>query len=364
MTKLSSILPINQWFEKPTYTPLIIAGPCSVESYNQVCQTAEAISKINKVSIFRAGVWKPRTNPNDFAGVGKIALDWLNEIQERYQIKVAVEVLSAKHVEWCLNKNINVFWLGTRTVSNPYSVQEIADAINALNAIVLVKNPINPDIKLWLGAIERLYKNGIKKIAAVHRGFYPFEPTQLRNIPKWELIIELKTRFPNLPIICDPSHIAGNSKYVFEIAQKAMDLCFDGLMIETHIRPKEALSDHQQQITPQLLKKIIEKLIICNNKEQSEHLELIKLREQIDSIDMQLLELLSYRMKIVKQMAEHKKHHNISVLQIKRWKEIIESRISKAEQLEMNTQFIKSLLEIIHLEAIRIQSETKKNKDF
>jgi chorismate mutase len=362
MTKFSSILPITKWFDEQVYFPLIIAGPCSVESYEQIIKTAEAISEIPQVSIFRAGVWKPRTSPNDFSGKGEEALDWLKEIQSRYKLNVAVEVLSAKHVELCLNKKINIIWLGTRTVSNPYSVQEIADALKGTETIVLIKNPINPDIRLWLGAIERIYKSGIRKIAAVHRGFYPFEPTQFRNIPKWELIIELKTRFPKLPIFCDPSHIAGDAKFIFEISQKALDLCYDGLMIETHINPKEALSDKQQQITPNNLKKILLNLTICSNKDNKEHLELIKLREQVDSIDMQLLELLSYRMKIIKQMAKYKKHNNLSVLQLKRWKEILESRLNKAKQLGMNQQFIKSLLDVIHIEAIRIQSERLNKK--
>ncbi len=363
MTKLSSILPISQWFEKPVYSPLIIAGPCSVESYEQAIKTAQAVSKIQQVSVFRAGVWKPRTNPNDFAGVGEIALAWLREIQDFLKINVAVEVLSAKHVELCLNNSINIIWLGTRTVSNPFSVQEIAEALKGTKAIVLVKNPLNPDIKLWLGAIERIYKNGIKKIAAIHRGFYPFEQSQYRNIPKWELIIELKTHFSNLPIICDPSHIAGNTKYVFEVSQKALNLCYDGLMIETHIKPKESLSDSQQQITPAQLKKFLTNLTICTNKELNEHLELIKLREQVDSIDMQMLELLNYRMKLVEKMARYKKHHKISILQLKRWKEIIDSRQNRAKQLNMNLSFIKSLLEIIHMEAIRIQSDILKRKN-
>ncbi len=362
MKKFANLKSIEQWFNEPTSLPLIIAGPCSVESYEQVIQTAEKLSNIPQVKIFRAGVWKPRTNPNDFEGVGNIAIEWLSEIKQKFNLSIAVEVLSPKHVEICLSKNIDILWLGTRTVSNPFSVQQIADALKGTDAIVLVKNPLNPDLKLWIGAIERIYKSGITKLAAVHRGFYPFEPTNLRNIPKWEITIDLRTQFSNLPIICDPSHIAGHTRYISMIAQKAMDLCYDGLMIESHINPKEALSDSKQQLTPSELLLLLKRLIICNNKNVGEQIELLKLREKIDSIDMQLLELLHYRMEIVKELSTLKKQHQLPILQLERWREIIHSRLKKAKELNMNTDFIKALLEIIHLEAIRIQSE-KESKD-
>jgi chorismate mutase len=235
--KISSIKPINSWSNKSS--PLIIAGPCSAESKQQLWDTASALSKIDAVSIFRAGVWKPRTSPKSFEGAGTVALDWLLDIKKHFGFQTAVEVLNPQHVELCLKKEVDVLWLGTRTTSNPFSVQEIANTLKGTNAAILIKNPINPDIKLWLGAAERLLLAGIQKIALVHRGFYPFEPTKYRNIPKWELIIDLKTQYPTLSIICDPSHIAGNTRYIYSIAQKAMDLCYNGLMLKHTSIPKK-----------------------------------------------------------------------------------------------------------------------------
>ncbi len=358
MKKKFSITPIDKWFDNKGKRPLIIAGPCSAESFEQVYQTAKELSDIPQVTVFRAGVWKPRTNPDDYKGAGKKALSWLQQIKKDFNLYTAVEVLSPAHVEACLSHDIDILWLGARTVSNPYSVQLLAESLKGTNAIVLVKNPLNPDIKLWLGAIERINNSGIHNIAAVHRGFFPFESTKLRNIPKWELVIDLRTLHPEIPVICDPSHIAGNTKYISAIAQKAMDLCYDGLMIESHIHPSEALSDAQQQVTPATLKKIIHTLSYNYNViNDIEHLELLKLREQVDSIDSQLIELLSFRMNIVKQMAEYKQQHKIPILQLRRWHEIMTSRIKQAENLQLNTSFVKSLLEIIHLEALRILSD-------
>lgn len=360
MKKSFNILPPTQWFETNIPLPIIIAGPCSAENHEQIYQTAQALKNDPRIHFYRAGIWKPRTNPNDFEGIGELAFEWLQEIKKKFGLKLAVEVMSPQHVELCLKNNIDLLWLGTRTVSNPYSVQQIASALKGADTIVLIKNPMNPDLKLWLGAIERINKSGIRKIAAVHRGFYPFEYTYLRNIPKWELIIDLKTQHSEIPIIADPSHIAGNTKYITQIAQKALDLCYDGLMIEVHINPSKALSDAQQQLTPTKLFQLLNNLNFCNPKNEIEHIELIRLREKIDSIDNQLIELLSQRMEVVRQMAHYKKSHNISILQLKRWREIIESRILKAEELKLNKEFIKLMLEAIHLEAIRIQSEENK----
>ncbi len=361
MKKSFSILPISDWGIKINHYPLIIAGPCSAESFEQTYETAKLLSTNNKISIFRAGAWKPRTQPDDFEGIGPEALKWLQIIKKDFKLSSAVEVLSPQHVELCLKHEIDVLWLGTRTVSNPYSVQQIASALKGTKAIVLVKNPMNPDLKLWLGAMERINKSGIKKIAAVHRGFYPFEYTQLRNLPKWELVIDLRTLHPEIPVICDPSHIAGNTKYVGQIAQKALDLCYDGLMIESHINPEVALSDARQQLTPLKLHKLLNSLSYCQKQAEMEHLELLRLREKIDSIDIQLIELMGQRMDVVRQMAQYKKHHNIPILQLKRWKEIIDSRTKKAEELRLNEDFVKLLLEAIHLEAIRVQSEENKS---
>ncbi|MCX7863011.1 MAG: bifunctional 3-deoxy-7-phosphoheptulonate synthase/chorismate mutase type II [Bacteroidales bacterium] len=362
--KKYNIIPIREWFSPTVTPPLIIAGPCSAESYAQIRDTAFAISKISKVNIFRSGVWKPRTKPKNFEGAGNVALDWLLDVKKEFNLKTAVEVLSPIHVELCLKKEVDILWIGTRTTSNPYSVQEIAQALKGTNTIVLVKNPINPDINLWIGAVERLLNVGIQKIALIHRGFYPFEPTKFRNIPKWELIIDLKTQHSYFPVICDPSHIAGNTRYILPIAQKAMDLCYDGLMIETHIKPNEALSDNNQQLTPVQLKNLLDKISYCGNNDTVKHLELIKLREKVDSVDMQLLELLHYRMEIIKEMSAYKKHHQLPILQLQRWKQIVSSRLRKAKELNMNPNFIKSLLEIIHMEALRIQSEENTENNY
>lgn len=361
MRKTFSILPISEWGIKINYYPLIIAGPCSAESFEQTYETAKQLASNSKISIFRTGVWKPRTQPDNFEGIGTEALKWLKTIKNDFNISIAVEVLSPQHVDLCLKHEINILWLGTRTVSNPYSVQEIASALRGTNTIVLIKNPMIPDLKLWLGTIERVFKSGINKIAAVHRGFYPYENSQLRNIPKWEVVIDLRTKHSEIPVICDPSHIAGNAKYVKQIAQKALDLCYDGLMIESHINPKIALTDAKQQLTPKHLHNLINSLSYCYNKGNVENIELLRLREKIDSIDTQLMELMVQRMDIVRQMAKYKKHHNIPILQLKRWKEIIDSRNKKAEELNLNKNFIKSLLEAIHLESIRIQSEENKS---
>lgn len=363
MKKRYSILSIQEWGLSTTnIKPLIIAGPCSAESYEQLYNTVEGLVKIPQVSIIRVGIWKPRTLPEQFEGAGNVAIEWIKEIRNIFNIPIAVEVLKPEHIDICLKNDINIIWLGTRTVSNPYSVQEIANALKKTSFTVLIKNPMTPDLKLWLGAFERIYNAGIQKIALIHRGFYPYEYTTLRNIPKWEIVIDLRMLHPEIPIICDPSHIAGKKDLVSGIAQKAMDLCYDGLMIESHCCPEKALSDKQQQLTPLELQHLIHSLILCNTESDKEHIELVRLREKIDSIDYQLLELLAQRMNVVRQMAEYKRKHNISALQLKRWKEIINTRLQRAKDLNMNLNFVKQMLEIIHIEALKIQ-ENEKNKN-
>ena len=363
MKKSYNINKINEWFDKDLPFPIIIAGPCSAESFEQVYKTAQELSNDSRIKIFRAGIWKARTNPSDFKGIGEIAFEWLKVVKNDFKLKLATEVMSPKHVELTLKHGIDILWLGTRTVSNPYSVQEIADALKGVNIPVLIKNPMNPDLRLWFGAVERMYKAGIKKIGLVHRGFFPFEYTPLRNIPKWELIIDIRLNYPKIPIIVDPSHMAGNTKYIKELTQKAMDLCYDGIMIETHIKPQNALSDANQQLHPKKLIKILNEINYCQQNKSEQYLELYRLREKIDSIDFQLLELLSQRMNVVRQMAKYKKNNNIPILQIQRWREIISTRFIRAEQLGLNKDFIKNLLDAIHLEAIRIQSEENKKGD-
>lgn len=354
-----NILPIDQWFEEKIQTPLIIAGPCSAENENQVLTTAEAIAKIPNVSIFRAGVWKPRTRPGSFEGAGKKALKWLQKVKQITNLKIAVEVATPEHVKDCIDAGIDVLWIGARTTSNPFSVQQIAEGLHNCNCPVLVKNPINPDIDLWIGAIERISQSGINKIAAIHRGFFPFEKTSLRNIPKWEIAIELMTRYPNLPMLCDPSHISGHTNYIKDISQKALDLTFDGLMIESHISPTEALSDKMQQLKPDELRDLLNSLHFrqtsINDIEIIDKLETF--RSKIDSIDYQLLELLIQRMKVVEEIGLYKSHNNISILQLRRWKEIIETRVEQGLKLGLDNDFIKQVLQLIHDESIRKQTE-------
>lgn len=354
-----NILPIDQWFEEKIQTPLIIAGPCSAENENQVLSTAEAIAKIPNVTIFRAGVWKPRTRPGSFEGAGKKALKWLQKVKQITNLKIAVEVATPEHVKDCIDAGIDVLWIGARTTSNPFSVQQIAEGLHNCTIPVLVKNPINPDIDLWIGAIERISQSGVNKIAAIHRGFFPFEKTSLRNIPKWEIAIELMTRYPNLPILCDPSHISGHTDFIKEISQKALDLTFDGLMIESHISPTEALSDKMQQLKPNELSELLNSLhfrqVNINDIEIIDKLETF--RSKIDSIDYQLLELLIQRMKVVEEIGLYKSHNNISILQLRRWKEIIETRVEQGLKLGLENDFIKQILQLIHDESIRKQTE-------
>lgn len=358
MESTNNFIPINKWFDEEISSPVIIAGPCSAESELQVLNTAEALSKISNVKIFRAGVWKPRTRPGSFEGAGKKALKWLQKVQQQTGLKVAVEVATPEHVMDCINANIDVFWIGARTTSNPFSVQQIAEALKDCKTPVLIKNPINPDIDLWTGAIERIAQAGVNKIAAVHRGFYPFEKTTLRNIPKWEIAIELMTRFPSLSILCDPSHISGNTKYIKEISQKAFDLTFDGLMLESHICPKEALSDKKQQLIPGELKLLLDSLQFRQTNLNNGLIDIFEsFRSKIDSIDYQLLELLSQRMKVVEDIGGYKSHNNISILQLRRWKQIIETRVDYGNKLGLDNIFIKQILQLIHDESIRKQTE-------
>lgn len=353
---LDGIKTLDKWFAGISDKHIIIAGPCSAESKEQVLSTARQIKENGKVRFFRAGVWKPRTRPGSFEGIGEKALEWLAEAKQQTGLKTCVEVATPKHIKLAVESGVDALWIGARTVSNPFSVQELADALRNYDIPVMVKNPINPDIELWIGAIERIHKAGIDKIAAIHRGFYPFEKTNLRNIPKWEIPIELKTRYPNLPLINDPSHIAGDTKFIKEIVHKAIDINFDGLMIETHITPHKALSDSKQQITPEELKDLLntfsfKKSFVLKPEQQ----ELEYLREKIDSIDKQMLELLSKRMNIIEQIGEYKKNNNIAVFQLKRWKEIINQRLEFGKELNLSPEFIKQILEIIHKESIMRQ---------
>lgn len=354
-----SILPLSQWFNWDADKPLIIAGPCSAESYNQVMETARELAKLGTVNVLRAGVWKPRSRPGSFQGMGEPALGWLAEAKQETGLRLAVEVATAQHVEAALKYDIDVLWVGARTSANPFSTDQLASALQGVDIPVLVKNPIHPDLELWLGSIERFSKAGVKKLGAIHRGFSPFQKSQYRNLPKWEIPIDLKSLLPELPVICDPSHIAGDPDLIMEISQKALDLSMDGLMIESHINPKAALSDAFQQITPSELGELLSELTFRKMSPTStEFIDILEtLREKIDSLDQQLLELLSQRMDIVKEIGEYKRDNNVAVMQLRRWEAMIKSRIDFGKQQGLEEHYVKNLLRLVHKESIRKQAE-------
>jgi len=337
--------------------PLVIAGPCSAESEFQMMETARKIAEIGKVQVFRAGLWKPRTRPGEFSGIGEKGLPWLARIKQETGLKTAVEVADASHVELALENGVDILWLGARTVVNPFSVQAIADALRGVDIPVMVKNPISPDFKLWLGAIERIHAMGIHKIIAIHRGFHYFEKSIYRNAPMWEIPIELKRLVPGLPIIVDPSHICGRRDLLESIAQKALDLEMDGLMIETHFDPDKALTDAAQQITPSSLKEMLERLVIREKRGNIDfENKLEELRTEIDKLDGELLQILAKRMEIIDEIGEYKNQNDITILQMKRWAGIIEDRLAIGTHLGLEEAFLKNLLSLMHEESIRRQT--------
>jgi len=359
LTSLSDILPFSLWDNRLNDDFLTIAGPCSAESQEQVMQTAKKIHELTDVQVFRAGIWKPRTRPGSFEGVGEQAFPWLKAVKERFNFLITCEVATPEHVEKALANGIDILWIGARTTPNPFTVNEIAEALKGVNIPVMVKNPINPDLGLWLGALERFNKVGIKKLAAIHRGFFPFEQTKLRNIPKWEMAIELKSECPDMPLIADPSHMAGQTKYVGGLAQKALDLNYNGLMIETHINPKEAKSDAKQQLTPHQLKQLLDDLVYKSQDVSKESVvNLIEnYREQIDSIDFQMLELMAQRMEIVRRIGKYKKENKITIFQLRRWIDILNTRSSYAKKAKVSPDFVKQIMRLIHKESIRQQTD-------
>ncbi|HAI76956.1 MAG TPA: 3-deoxy-7-phosphoheptulonate synthase [Microscillaceae bacterium] len=353
--------PLNAWANYDT-KPLIIAGPCSAESEEQLMQTCLGLKQL-KVDMFRAGIWKPRTRPNSFEGYGSTALPWLKTVRDELQVPFAVEVATPQHIDEALKYGVDALWLGARTTVNPFNVQEIADALRGIDIPVMIKNPVNPDIALWIGAIERIYNAGITKIAAIHRGFSTFQKTKYRNVPMWQIAIELKTHFPAIPLICDPSHICGQRDLLQEVSQKALDLNYDGLIIESHINPEVALSDAEQQLTPVALGEMLDKLTIrltrSNNAEFINHLE--ELRSKIDHLDRELLEILAARMLLVEQVGEYKKENNVTIFQIDRWDEIFRSRPEWGKKMHLNKDFIAEIYKLIHVESIRKQTEVMQN---
>lgn len=343
---------------------MLIAGPCSAETEEQMLTTAKQIAAFYPNSIFRAGIWKPRTRPNTFEGIGDIGLKWMQAVKAETGLLTATEVANAEHVEKCLAHGIDILWIGARTTVNPFSVQEIADALKGVDIPVFVKNPIYPDLQLWAGALERVNNAGIKKLAAIHRGFQSYDNGPFRNSPKWELAIELKTACNDLPVICDPSHIGGTPELIPYLAQKAMDMDMCGLMIETHCTPRSAWSDAKQQITPFELKEIIGNLNIRTSGIIDEALQtkLDELRCIINTLDNDLLELLAKRMAISTQIGEYKRDNNIIVLQVAHWKQIIESGTAKGNLLGLPKEFVKDLYQLMHDESIRRQTEVMNNK--
>lgn len=351
------ILQLIEWLNT-NGKPLVIAGPCSAESEEQIMTTAREIAKIPQVNVFRAGIWKPRTRPGEFEGVGNKGLLWLKKAKEETGLKTCVEVAKPEHIELALKNEVDILWLGARTVVNPFSVQEIAEALRGTDIPVMVKNPLNPDIKLWLGAIERINAVGINKILAIHRGFHYFGSTQFRNAPMWEIPIELKRLAPKLPIIVDPSHICGRRDLIEEISQKALDLEMDGLMIESHIKPDKALTDSAQQISPSVLAKLLDNLKIRDVKGDINFQgKLEELRTEIDKLDVELLQILAKRLEIIDEIGTYKKENDITILQMKRWAGIIEDRLSIGSELGLDKEFLKRMLNIIHKESIQRQTD-------
>lgn len=347
-----------------TEKPLIIAGPCSAETEEQVHRIAQELSEAGQIDLLRAGIWKPRTRPGNFEGIGVDGLKWLVEAGKSIQTPVTTEVANARHVEEALKAGVDVLWLGARTTVNPFSVQEIADALKGTDIPVMIKNPINPDLQLWVGAIERIMDAGIDNVAAIHRGFSSTEKNKYRNEPKWGIPIELMRIFPELPIICDPSHIGGTRDLIEPVAQKAMDMNMSGLIIETHHIPDEAWSDAKQQITPQRLNEILAELKVRAPKTENQdfNLKLTQLRGQIDEIDERLLNQLSQRLELIKQIGQYKKDNNITILQKDRWFEILENRIKKGTDLGLSDEFVENLLRLIHEDSVRTQTKILNEK--
>jgi len=338
--------------------PLVIAGPCSAETEEQVLKIAHEL-KDTDVTVYRAGIWKPRTRPGMFEGVGAIGLKWLQRVKKETGLLTATEVANKDHVKLALDHDIDILWIGARSTVSPFIVQEIADALEGTDKIVLVKNPVNPDVALWLGGVERLYSANIKKLGLIHRGFSTYEKSKYRNNPEWQIAVEVQNRFPDLPLICDPSHITGNRSMIFDTCQMALDLNFDGLMVESHWDPDNAWSDAAQQVTPSNLVQIMKDLKIrkTTTEEESYQVELQNLRTQIDVADQTILDTLGKRMKVSEAIGRLKKENNVAVLQSKRWNEILGRMVLEGEERGLSEEFILRLFKAIHQESINHQEQ-------
>ena len=342
--------------------PLIIAGPCSAESEEQILVTAKALAATGKVDIFRAGVWKPRTKPNTFEGMGEKALPWLVEARNATGLPLAIEVATTAHVESAMKHDIDIFWIGARTTSNPFSMQEVAEALRGTEKMVYVKNPMSGDVELWCGGVERLLACGVKNIGLIHRGFSGYGTGDLRNAPMWHLALEMRRRMPHLPIICDPSHICGSRAYIKDISQQAADLNYDGFMIESHINPDVALSDAKQQLTPEALATLLDtiKWRAGESNSQSYKTMLMSLREQIDSLDGEILQLLAERMSVAEKIGHIKRENDVRILQSLRWESIAERTLARSASLGLSIEFLQTLLDAIHVESINHQNKVMK----
>lgn len=339
--------------------PIVIAGPCSAESEEQILTTARELAEY-EIKIFRAGIWKPRTKPGGFEGIGETGLKWLQRVKKETGMLVCTEVANKAHVEAALNAGIDMLWIGARTSANPFAVQEIADSLVGTDIPVMVKNPVNPDLELWIGALQRIYNAGIHRIAAIHRGFTVYGKHLYRNMPQWHIPIELHRRLPSLQIICDPSHMGGKRELIAPLSQQALDMGFDGLIIESHCDPDCALSDKSQQITPEVLNFILNTLVVRDNAQSTESLTL--LRQQIDQIDNDLIELLAKRMRVSREIGQYKKEHSMQIVHTNRYDDILKSRIKLAEELGMSGNFMQSIVEAIHEESVRQQIEVLNNR--
>ena len=357
--KKLDIIPLYEWgmFTEPR--PSVIAGPCSAETEEQVMETAKGLKELG-INVFRAGIWKPRTHPGSFEGVGAEGLRWMQKVKKEYGLKIATEVASEKHVFECLKYGVDLVWLGARTTANPFLVQEIADALKDTDIPVLVKNPVNPDLDLWIGALERLNGAGIRKLGIIHRGFSTFDRIKYRNDPQWQVAIELRSRYPELPFFVDPSHMAGCKDYIREVSQRSLDLGFEGLMIESHCNPSCAWSDARQQLTPDELKDLLYNQILVRNAdsdspEWKENID--QLRAKIDIIDENILYALGSRMKISRQIGEYKKSNNIAILQTSRWDAVLAKVIEKGHEYGLSEKFLTDVFNAIHEASVEIQNE-------
>lgn len=338
--------------------PFVIAGPCSAETEEQVHTVLDEIARDGKTALLRAGIWKPRTRPNSFEGLGELALPWLLEAGKKNNLPVTTEVANAKHVEIALKYGVDVLWIGARTTVNPFAIQEIADALKGAKVPVIVKNPVNPDLMLWVGAFERLQQAGITQLAALHRGFSIYKHAKYRNIPNWEIPIALREEMPEIPLLCDPSHISGKREGLLEVAQKAMDLNYDGLMIETHPNPDAAWSDPAQQVTANGLNELLSKIILRKEELSEEELSyIVVMREKIAGLDDRIFSLLSERMKMAEAVGMYKRENDITILQQEHWRNVIANRLEQAENLHLTNQFVRSIMDAIHQESIRHQTK-------